>query len=224
MEPEGALISKGAESYIYLVNWYGYKSIKKQRVSKKYRHPKLDEMLRKSRTRREAKLLSEVKKYGVSAPTLYAYYPSEYTIIMEYVEGVLLRESLRKDSMERKYEVEIFEKLGEMIASLHSNGVVHGDLTTSNVIILSPQDIVLIDFGLGLYTQSIEDFGIEIRVFYNALKSTHYDKVDYLFPAFIESYKKHFEFGEKVYRKFKEISMRGRYIEERRKRKFTQSY
>ncbi len=214
------LISKGAESYIYLIDWFGRKAIKKIRAKKGYRHPKIDETLRMSRTKREAKILQKAKKIGVPVPAVFALYPKEATIIMEHINGGLLRDLLKNSKLTVDEEKRIFRIMGEHIAHLHNEGITHGDLTTSNVIMNTPKDIVFIDFGLGLFTESIEDFGIELRVLYNALKSTHYDKVDYLFDSFLEGYLKEQNKGREVYVKFKDIGLRGRYIEDRRKRKF----
>ncbi len=215
------LISKGAESYIYLIDWFGRKAIKKVRVKKGYRHPKIDETLRVSRTKREAKILQKAKSVGVPVPAVFALYPREATIIMEHINGTLLRDLLKESKLTVNEEKKIFRVIGEYIAHLHNEGIIHGDLTTSNVIINGPDNIVFIDFGLGLFTESIEDFGIELRVLYNALKSTHYDKVDYLFNSFLDGYLKEQNKGKEVYVKFKDIGLRGRYVEERRKRKFT---
>ncbi len=220
MFAEAKLISKGAEAYLYKLKWYNKPAIKKVRVRKAYRNPDLDQKLRLTRTKREAKLLNDVKKWGIPAPAIYSYYPTKYTIIMEYLEGNILRDTLLKKLIDNSTIIEVFNKLGRYIARLHENGAIHGDLTTSNIIHLTGSEIALIDFGLGEYTTSIEDFGVEIRVFYNSLKSVHYSNYEELFNTFKHSYKNETLIGEKVMKKFKEISRRGRYVIERRLRKF----
>ncbi|MGQ4892613.1 MAG: KEOPS complex kinase/ATPase Bud32 [Candidatus Njordarchaeia archaeon] len=214
------LLSKGAEAYIYSVDWFGKPAVKKVRVKKMYRHPKLDERLRLQRTKREAKIMSDVKKLGIPAPTIYYFSPPEFTIIMEYIKGKILKEALLGNNLSEKSKVNVFKNIGEMTAIMHNNGIIHGDLTTSNIILLQDLSIVLIDFGLGEYTRSLEDFGIELRVFSNSLRSVHYKEYDLLFDAFLEGYNRNFDMGNIVYKKFEEISKRGRYVEERRLRKF----
>ena len=214
------LISKGAEAYIYKIDWFGKQAIKKVRISKAYRHQKLDLTLRTQRTRREAKIMRDVKKLGVPAPTIYEFIPSEFTIIMEYIRGDLLKGVLLENRLNKDSKFAIFRSIGEMAAMMHKNGIIHGDLTTSNIMLQENSAIVFIDFGLGEYTHSLEDFGIELRVFSNSLRSVHYLEYEFLFKAFLEGYVENFDKGKAVYKKFEEISKRGRYIEERRLKRF----
>ena len=215
------LISKGAEAHIYLTKFFDMKAIKKVRVKKLYRVPSIDMAIRKMRTRREAKLLSQVKKIGVPAPVIYDLILSEYTIIMEYVKGKLLKDLLISHSLSPIEEKEYFKRIGEFVGRMHSSDIIHGDLTTSNIIITPSGKIVFIDFGLGEFTSSIEDKGVELRVFYTALCSTHPDRADDLFEAFLDGYEHSYDLARKVISKFSEISLRGRYVAKRReKRKF----
>ncbi len=214
------LISKGAESYIYLTYYLGLKAIKKVRVEKMYRSEFVDIKLRKSRTKREAKLLSLVKKIGVPAPCIYNLNLSQFTIVIEFIDGSLLRKILANNVLSRNEEKLIFERIGEYVGLMHNHHILHGDLTTSNIILTNKKRIVFIDFGLGSVSTSIEDKGIELRIFYTSLNSKHYDKISYLYPAFINGYKKTNPFASEVIKKFHEISQRGRYIAERREKKF----
>jgi len=215
------IISKGAEAYIYLTNFFGFKSIVKVRIRKSYRNPKLDNFLRVHRTKREAKLLTDVKRIGVPAPVVYGYFPNEAVLVMEYIEGVLLYSLFKHKTVGESTITEIATKLGKYVGKMHENNMIHGDLTTSNVMFLDDGNIVLIDFGLGEYTSSMEDFGVELRVLYNSLKSAHYDIADTFFYAFKETYLETFSEAERALKKFEEIKLRGRYIEERReKRRF----
>jgi len=222
MIKERGLLKKGAEAYIYYVLWFDKEAIKKVRISKKYRDKRLDEVIRRLRTKREAKLLLDVKKIGVPAPVLYDYIPKEYTLIMEYVKGIILKEALIKKMIDLPIVKEIFYEIGKFVARLHESNIIHGDLTTSNMILLDDNSIVLIDFGLGEYNANLEDLGTEIRVLVSSLKSVHYEIFDTIFNEFKIGYIDHFDDGLKVFKKFEEISKRGRYVEERRvKRKFT---
>jgi TP53 regulating kinase-like protein len=127
------LIKKGAEANLYLEDWNELKVIKKQRVKKIYRIEDLDIKLRKTRTIREAQMLHEAKKIGIPTPIVYFLEISNFTIIMEYIEGNLLRESLEKLSINDM--IKVCEIVGSQIGLLHINGIIHGDLTTSNMIL-----------------------------------------------------------------------------------------
>ena len=218
------LISKGAEAYIYLINFFDMPAIKKVRIKKDYREPSLDLYIRRHRTKREAKLLSAVKKLGVPAPVIYDIEISEYTIVMEYIEGKLLKNLLLKGNLGKNEKVALLKSVGKYVAIMHKSNIIHGDLTTSNIIVTKASKPVFIDFGLGEFTSSIEDKGIELRVFYTALNSTHYEEVDFLFDAFLDGYEAEYSDAHQVIKKFTEISQRGRYIAGRRiKRKFMPS-
>ena len=218
---EERLIKKGAEAHLYLINWFGRKAIKKIRVPKYYRDRRLDEMIRLFRTKREAKMLVDVKKIGFPSPVLYDYIPNQYTIVMEFIEGKLLRDAIKSGELNDNELREIFYQIGVYVAKLHGHKMVHGDLTTSNIFVLEDLSVVFIDFGLGEYNASLEDFGVEIRVFDSAIKSTHYEKYEIIFNSFKEGYLDSFDLGETVFKKFEEISKRGRYVAERRvRRKF----
>ena len=214
------LISKGAEAYIYLTEFLGLKAIKKVRIKKEYRSDFVDTRLRRQRTKREAKLLSMVKKKGIPAPSIYDLDLLNFTIILEFIEGKILRDILINNLLDKEIEIEIFHKIGQYIGSMHKSNIIHGDLTTSNIILTPYNRIVFIDFGLGGVTTSIEDKGIELRVFYTSLNSKHYDKIIYLFEAFLNGYSEINPNAEEVIRKFHEISERGRYIAARRIKKF----
>ena len=213
------LISKGAEAYIYLVNYMGLKAIAKVRVEKGYRNPKIDTYLRTHRTKREAKLLVDVKKYGIPAPIVYGFFPNEATLILEYIRGELLYFRFKKHPINKSEILRIASLLGEYVGIMHQNGMTHGDLTTSNIMRLDDGNLVLIDFGLGEFTKSIEDFGVELRILYNSLKSAHHKIAEFFFDSFKESYIEHFSEGRDAINKFEEIKLRGRYVEERRERR-----
>jgi len=214
------LLSKGAEAYIYLIKWFDILAVKKVRIRKLYRATEIDLSLRKNRTRREAKLLSAVKRIGIPAPVVYDLILSQFTIVMEYIDGSLFRDLLLSKQISYAEAKRYFKDIGRYVGILHGSDIIHGDLTTSNVIITKSGKIVFIDFGLGEVTSSIEDKGVELRVFYTALASTHYDHADEFFDAFLSGYEQKFSDANKVIEKFSEISLRGRYVAQRRLRRF----
>ena len=209
------LIAAGAEAVIYEGTFLQIPSIFKVRVNKPYRDHRFDNMIRKERTLNEAKIIMAARKLGVHAPALYYIDPDEGIIVMEKVEGLLLRDILNKLSESERCRE--FADLGRSVGILHNAGIVHGDLTTSNMVIRDG-NIYLIDFGLAKYSKEVEDIGVDLHLLLRALESTHYEYKDALFDCFLEGYRE--VVGETkleiILNKVKEIRMRGRYIEERR--------
>jgi TP53 regulating kinase-like protein len=205
------LIKKGAEADLYLEDWNELKVIKKQRVKKIYRIEDLDIKLRKSRTIREAQMLHEAKKIGIPTPIVYFLEISNFTIIMEYIEGNLLRESLEKLSTNDM--IKVCKIVGSQIGLLHANGIIHGDLTTSNMILTDKEKIFFIDFGLSFYSQDLEDKGTDILLLKRAINSTHYKHANKCLKAIFSGYKNVVggDYSKKVIMKSKEIEKRGRY-------------
>ena len=140
------IIRKGAEADLHLEHWYGLKIIKKVRKHKRYRIAHLDLKIRRGRTNHEAQIMHDAKRIGVPTPTIFFVDLKNTTIFMEYIEGPRLKEKLNNLlSCERKKNC---IALGRLIGRLHQKGIIHGDLTTSNIIINKHGKIFLIDFGL----------------------------------------------------------------------------
>ena len=155
----------GAEAKIELSDWYSTPVIAKTRLPKAYRNKDLDDILRRRRTREEAELLHAAKLSKVDCPEVYFVDPLSSEIVMENDEGPLLKD-LRAEGKFREYL-----KLGSMIANLHSRGIIHGDLTTKNVIV-SGDRLVLIDFGLSFISDRIEDRAEDLHLLKQGLKSS----------------------------------------------------
>ena len=144
---ENSLLKKGAEASLYLTQWHGRKVVVKVRIPKKYRPAALDEQIRTYRTVHEPQLMHEAKAAGVPTPLIFMVNVPEASITMEYVEGQQIKQLLNKASQRRRRELCVV--IGELIGKLHRRGLIHGDLTTSNMI-LNPEDkIFFVDFGLG---------------------------------------------------------------------------
>lgn len=105
-------------------------SVIKRRVKKGYRIPELDEKLRKLRTRSEAKLLEKASSL-ISVPRVIKVSEKDKEIELDFIEGKKLSEHL--DNLKDKEK--IMENLGTEVAKLHNNNIIHGDLTTSNMIL-----------------------------------------------------------------------------------------
>jgi TP53 regulating kinase and related kinases len=216
MLDEKTLFKKGAEASLYLTDWHERKVIIKMRIPKKYRPPELDEQIRSYRTVHEPQLLHEAKAAGVPTPLIYMVNVPESSIIMEYIEGQQVKQLLNKVSKADRHDLCV--KIGESIAQLHSHGLIHGDLTTSNMIQSTDGKIFFVDFGLGEKNTELEAQGVDMHLMKRALQSTHYQFWEECFQSVLCGYTSvlGIEKAEKVYEKIREIERRGRYVEERR--------
>lgn len=210
------LIRKGAEASLYIADFHGRKVIMKKRLPKRYRMPKLDEQIKAYRTMHEPQLIHEAKKAGVGTPVILMVDIEAATIIMEFIEGKQVKELLSEVSASERKDLCLI--IGKLIGRLHSYGMVHGDLTTSNLIQNSEGKILFVDFGLGEKTKELEAWGVDLHLMRRALQSTHSKFADECFNAVIEGYSKVLgsENSRKVLDKIHEIEKRGRYIAERK--------
>jgi TP53 regulating kinase-like protein len=210
------LIKKGAEANIYLTDWHGRRAIIKMRLPKKYRPTKLDEQIRLFRTIHEPQLMHEAKKAGVPTPTIFLVDIKDTAIIMEFIEGKQVKQLLGEASKDERQHLCL--KIGELIGRLHEYGIIHGDLTTSNMILNSEGKIFFVDFGLGEKTKELEARGVDLHLMKRALQSTHFNFADECFNYVIMGYSKvlNTETTKKTLDRIKEIERRGRYIAERR--------
>lgn len=176
------LIKKGAEGDLFLTKWNDQKAILKERKQKNYRNSELDHRIRKQRTIRESEIISEVKSFGVSTPLIYYVNTKKSTIIMQYISGTLIHE-LPKSKL-----ILICKKIGKIVGTMHKNGIMHGDLTTSNFI-LSKNKIFVIDFGLAIRTKKPEDHAVDLRLFKEILNSAHASEMKEAWANFLVGYK-----------------------------------
>jgi TP53 regulating kinase-like protein len=212
------LIKKGAEASLYLEDWHDRKAIMKKRLPKKYRLSQLDEQIRMYRTTHEPQLIHRAKEAGVPTPTIFSVDTKNSTIIMEYVEGKQVKQVL--NSFETEKRLELCKRIGESIGQLHIHGIIHGDLTTSNMILTPYQKVFFVDFGLGEYSQELEIRGVDLHLMKRAFQSTHFRFAEECFEAVMEGYAKIVgkEKTKDVLEKTKEIERRGRYVVEREER------
>ena len=212
------LIKKGAEASLYLADWHGRKVIMKKRLPKKYRVSELDEQIKTYRTIHEPQLIHEAKKAGVPTPTIFLVDVKGATIVMEFIEGKQAKQLLSEVSKSERQR--LCFKIGELIGKLHKYGIIHGDLTTSNMILNPEGKIFFVDFGLGEKSKELEVRGVDLHLMKRALQSTHFRFAEEYFNAVIEGYSKVLgsETVKNVLEKIGEIEKRGRYIAERKKR------
>lgn len=187
---------KGAEAEVEITE----ESVKKRRRKKKYRHPELDKKIRVERTDTEKKLITEALKHGVNVPEAEKISDSE--IKLQKIDGNKLRE--KADT-----EPEILEKLGENIALLHSIDIIHGDLTTSNVMVKN-DELFLIDFGLSYRSKRTEDRAVDIHLLKQVLETSHPEVAEKAWQNFLKGYCE-YEDSDKVLEQLEEVEQRGRY-------------
>ena len=200
------LLKRGADADIYLTTWNGMKSILKIRKKKDYRNEILDTRIRTLRTIREAKMISEVKSFGVSTPLIYFVNQKKCEIFLQYVSGKLVKD------LPGNVIIKICKEIGRIVGILHKNGIMHGDLTTSNFI-LTKERLIIMDFGLAQKTEKVEDHAIDLRLFKEVLNSAHVDIVGKSWQSFLHGYKK-IVGGTRMERVIAQVSViekRGRY-------------
>ena len=193
---EDATEVRGAEAVVDI----GPERVTKRRRPKGYRHPALDERLRAERTRSEARLTSDARREGVPTPVVFDVDDVEATLTFETVGEVDLRERLDEAGV---------QDVGRHLATLHADGLVHGDPTPRNVRVGRVDERThLIDFGLGYYSEDREDYAMDLHVFEQSLAGTA-DDAEALRAAFEEAYR---ESGHSaVVEQLREIEGRGRY-------------
>jgi len=210
------LIKKGAEANLFLEEWQGRKVIMKRRLPKKYRLHELDEQIRSRRTIHEPQIIHQAKEAGVPTPTIFMVDISEATIIMEFVDGKQVKQVLNDLPSEER--TRLCRHIGELIGRLHNCGIIHGDLTTSNMILTPYGRVVLVDFGLSEKSTELEIRGVDLHLMKRAFQSTHYKYAEECFEAVLKGYAQVMgeESVKNVLEKIQEIERRGRYVSERK--------
>ncbi len=202
------LVKKGAEGDIYLTKHDGKPAILKTRKKKSYRNSELDSKIRRQRTIREASVIAEAKSFGVLTPIIYQVNQNDCTILMQYVKGQPVW------GLKGAKLIKACREIGRIAGLLHKNGIMHGDLTTSNFI-MSGNRVCTIDFGLAQRTEKTEDLAVDLRLFKEILNSAHVEMMKKLWPAFLSGYRS--ALGSDRYRKILDyvsiIEGRGRYAQ-----------
>ncbi len=188
---------QGAEAIIQISG----DTIIKTRIQKSYRHPLIDETLRKSRTKTESKMLMRLQKLTIPAPKLLS--NDEQQIVMEYIDGKKVRDVLETNVKNIAFEI------GKRIAQLHANNIIHGDLTTSNMIYKN-NTVYLIDFGLSYISLKLEDKAVDLHVFIQALESYHAHISQNVIKYVAESYIQTYPDAKKVLTQLKVVESRGK--------------
>ncbi|HLD72041.1 MAG TPA: KEOPS complex kinase/ATPase Bud32 [Candidatus Nanoarchaeia archaeon] len=196
-------IAQGAEAVLYRDG----DRIIKERLSKGYRIPQLDENLRKFRTRREAKVLQRLKEMEFPAPHLQEFSDKRMSITMDFIPGKKLRDVFLEGG---NYQ-QLAQEFGQKVGRLHTEDIIHGDLTTSNMIVHQlTGELNFIDFGLSSFSEKIEDKAVDLFLLDRALESKHYLFYPEIFDRVVEGYKETNPEAEDVLKRFEEVCKRGR--------------
>ena len=193
------LIAQGAESKLFLEE----DKVVKNRFIKTYRIKEIDDRLRKFRTKREAKVLEKLQKINFPVPKLIKNNEKD-TLEIQYIDGTLLKNILNKKNC-----IGLGKEIGEKIAILHNNGIIHHDLTTSNMIL--KDEVYFIDFGLSFFSEKIEDKAVDLHLLKEALESKHSKIWEECYKAALESYEKKAVNGKVILKRLEEVEKRGRY-------------
>ena len=202
----------GAEAIIVKSKWFGLEIIKKIRVSKEYRLKQIDESLRQSRTIAETRLLVASKKAGIKTPHVFEVDLENHIIIMENINGEKVKEVLYKGILLDE-KLKLVYTVGELVGKLHKNDIIHGDLTTSNILFY--KDILyFIDFGLGKFSKTIEDKAVDVLLMKKCFTSTHSEYSKEFFFAFQKGYKKIASNSASILKRTLKAEARGRHLKE----------
>ncbi len=203
------IIQRGAEAVLYLENRQEGKVLVKDRIKKGYRLPRLDERIRSQRTKRETGLISRARRSGVAAPLVFD--TSDFSISMEYVQARKLKDRL--NSMQKSKRMAVYELIGDAVARMHSSGIIHGDLTTSNML-LKDNKLYVIDFGLGKFSKKVEDQAADLYVLMEALKSTHFRHMQEAWSNILKAYQQRYSGARDIFKRIEKIKHRRRYMGE----------
>ncbi|XP_072013537.1 EKC/KEOPS complex subunit Tp53rkb-like [Amphiura filiformis] len=212
------LIKQGAEAKIYRGVFMGRPCIAKQRFKKKYRHPTLDAKLTNKRIVQEVRSILRCRKQGITTPTVFFVDQENQCIYMEDIQdSVTVRDFIRRLQKSTSPDdqtalQELADKIGSVLASMHSCDIIHGDLTTSNMLLRQPESsspLILIDFGLSQISTLHEDKGVDLYVLERAFLSTH-PNTEELFERVLKVYGQSYKKSADVLKKLEDVRQRGR--------------
>ena len=200
------LLKKGAEADLYQTDWQGCPAITKIRKVKRYRNPALDARIRRQRTLKESQMLALVKSFGIPAPLVYFVNLKDTSITMQKIPGQTVHD------LPEPQIIQLSQNIGQLAGLLHKNGVMHGDLTTSNFI-LSQNKLFVIDFGLSQNSIKPEDHAVDLRLIKEILNSAHARITEPSWKNLLNGYKSVVgsSYHARITGLVREIESRGRY-------------
>jgi TP53 regulating kinase-like protein len=207
----------------------------------------LDQRLTRHRILAEARILAKCRRDGLRVPAVYAIDEVAGWLMLEWIGGEPVRKSInarlgdrKAEDVERDEELRsLMRRMGAAVGKMHQVGVVHGDLTTSNMMLSPwPEDksnghtdpdtdtdthdggndttdasldgeVVIIDLGLSSGSVSEEDRAVDLYVLERAFGSTH-PRAEALFDEVLDAYRQSFKQGATVLKRLQDVRMRGR--------------
>ncbi|TDH66681.1 hypothetical protein CCR75_001597 [Bremia lactucae] len=227
MEIKWLLISQGAEAVRHLqptiathnkvfeTDFAGRACIVKERIKKSYRLPVLDKKLSHRRLVQEVRCILKCRRAGVLTPVIYLVDEEKNRLYMQKVAGGTLKDYLRRaykeDSNYGDTAIEKAYHIGEAIAKMHDADIVHGDLTTSNMMLSSDNatHVTLIDFGLATSQPLPEDKAVDLYVMERAFASTHVNS-EILVANVLRAYRAKSRRADAIFQKLSQVRLRGR--------------
>lgn len=207
------LLKQGAEARVFESDFVGRRSVVKERFSKKYRHPILDSKLTLKRLNAEARCTTKARRLGVCTPVLYAVDPVSHTLTFEFVEGPSVKDVFLEfglHGVNEKQLEDISSQIGDAIGKIHDGGLIHGDLTTSNMLLKNGSNqLVLIDFGLSFTSTLPEDKAVDLYVLERALLSMH-SSCGNVMDRILAAYRKSSKQWSSTLNKLAQVRQRGR--------------
>jgi Kae1-associated kinase Bud32 len=194
-------VAQGAEAIL----WHSGETLLKERVKKGYRLPILDEKIRIRRTELEARLLNEARRGGVATPKVLRIDSDK--LEMEWIDGDKVKDCLVESNWK-----EIAEKIAVSVAKLHCYNIIHGDLTTSNMI-FKEGVVYFIDFGLGFISNRVEDKAVDLYLLYHSIEAAHWQLLERMWDVILKTYAVNYSEADNVVKTIAEIEKRGRYKE-----------
>ncbi|CEG48585.1 bud32 protein kinase [Plasmopara halstedii] len=214
-EEKWQLISQGAEAKVYETDFVGRACIVKERVKKSYRLPVLDKKLSHRRLVQEVRCILKCRRAGILTPVIYMVDEDKSRLYMEKVLGGSLKDYLRRAyKLDPTYGAQATQKayhIGEAIAKMHDADIVHGDLTTSNMMLSSDDatNVTLIDFGLASSQPLPEDKAVDLYVMERAFASTHVNS-ELLVEEVLRAYRAKSRRSDAIFQKLSQVRLRGR--------------
>ena len=207
----GELMYQGAEARIYSCKFFGKPCILKERFTKKYRVAELDQKITQQRINQEARTMARCRRRGIACPAVYHVDNEKKSIYMEHVtDGKTVRDFIHASQQEGKDFSDLAPKIGVTLAAMHGCDVIHGDLTTSNMIYNEVTGkLTLIDFGLSSVSNLAEDKGVDLYVLERAILSSH-PNTEGFFQQVLSEYQCSSTKAASVISKLDEVRMRGR--------------
>ncbi|KAL6896097.1 kinase-like protein [Trichoderma longibrachiatum] len=225
------LITQGAEGRLYKTTYLlpDIPCALKYRPPKPWRHPILDQRLTKHRILSEARILSKCRRDGLRVPDVYAIDEAAGWLMLEWVQGTPVRVNInerlgsRTEGIEDDEELkDLMRRIGAAVGKMHSIGVIHGDLTTSNMMLKPPAqqsaddgatglegEIVIIDLGLASGGVHDEERAVDLYVLERAFGSTH-PRAECIFGEVLDAYRKSYKQAGVTLKKLEDVRMRGR--------------